>query len=79
MRRLVRPYFQGNWPMSRFYDVTTWTATRLVLDFGGLPFQFMWLYVNLRFWRCVLYKLMYDVDHTAMSSLSHTATTTTCQ
>ena len=55
IRRLVRPYFQGSLPLKWGYHVATWTATRMLLDFGALPFEFMWVNLGLRFWGSVQY------------------------
>ena len=53
IRRLVRPYFQGSLPLKWGYHVITWALTKLFLDFGAMPVEFMWLHAVLRFWGSV--------------------------
>ena len=53
IRRLIWHYFQGNLLLKYGYHVVTWAVTRLFLDFGALPVEFMWWSAVLRFWGSV--------------------------
>ena len=82
IRRLVRPYFQGSLPLKWCYHVATWTATRMLLDFGTLPFEFMWMNLGLCFWWSVsrtLCIIATPPPHINLLPSKHTGSTTIFQ